>query len=394
MSQKILHVVSSMDPVLGGVCKAVRTIATGLLASGIHNEVVSLDDANTAFIPQDAFKVHALGASNNLWAYSPHLLPWLKHNLTRFDHVVVHGLWQYSSYAVYLAIKSIEKQKRPKYMVMPHGMLDPYFQKAEGRRLKAIRNWLYWAFIENKVINNANALLFTSEEEQQLAKQPFSPYHPRKECIVGLGVEPSPPHLPDMDGAFQNLCHGLNNRPFLLFLSRIHEKKGVDLLIKAYKALLQSEGVELPVLVIAGPGLETPYGQEIETLVSENESLKNRVFFPGMLSGDAKWGAFYNCEAFVLPSHQENFGIAVVEALACGKPVLISSKVNIWREIEEKGAGLVKNDDFQGILSLVEQWNNMIAEDKKIMSQNAYTAFVELYDSNELASRFKREVLM
>src|SRR5690606_42124112 len=142
--------------------------------------------------------------------------------------------WLYSSYAVYLAIKNMNKQKRPKYFVMPHGMLDPYFQKAEDRRLKALRNWVYWKLIEHKVVNNADALLFTCEEERELAKKPFKPYQPKKECIVGLGVEIPPLYNPTMDKAFQSRCEELKNRPFLLFLSRIHEKKGIDLLVKAY----------------------------------------------------------------------------------------------------------------------------------------------------------------
>ena len=75
-----------------------------------------------------------------------------------------------------------------------------------------------------------------------------------------------------------------------------------------------------------------------------------------MLEGDAKWGAFYGCEAFVLPSHQENFGIAVVEALACGKPVLLSDKVNIWREIEEDGAAFVEPDSQEGTTRLLQRW--------------------------------------
>src|SRR5690606_34656332 len=274
MSQKILHVVSSMDPVLGGVSKAVRTIATSLIENGVHNEVVCLDDASAEFIALDAFKLHALGSSNNPWAYNSKLFPWLKNNVTRFDYVIVHGLWQYSSYAVYLAIKSIEKQNRPKYLVMPHGMLDPYFQKAEGRRLKAIRNWLFWKLIEHKVVNNADALLFTCEEERELAKKPFSPYQPKSTCIVGLGVEVPPTYHPNMDKAFQNQCVGIKNRPFLLFLSRIHEKKGVDLLVKAYETLVSNTTSELPALVIAGPGLDSLYGKQIETLVSENEKLK------------------------------------------------------------------------------------------------------------------------
>jgi glycosyltransferase involved in cell wall biosynthesis len=75
-----------------------------------------------------------------------------------------------------------------------------------------------------------------------------------------------------------------------------------------------------------------------------------------MLEGDAKWGAFYGCEAFVLPSHQENFGISVVEALACDKPVLISNKVNIWREIAQDGAGLVEADSVDGTARLLNRF--------------------------------------
>jgi glycosyltransferase involved in cell wall biosynthesis len=394
MSQRILHVVSSMDPVLGGVCKAVRTIATSLIESGIENEVVCLDDASAEFIGHDSFKLHALGSSKNPWGYSPKLVPWLKQNLRHFDGVVIHGLWLYSSYAVYLAIKSLKEKDRPKYFVMPHGMLDPYFQKAQGRRLKAVRNWLYWKLIERKVVNHADGLLFTCEEERLLAKKPFKPYHPKKEWIVGLGVEAPPTYHPEMDSAFFERCGAIKNRPFLLFLSRIHEKKGVDLLVKAYETFsVQSKG-ELPALVIAGPGLETPYGQAIKKMVLENHQLRNHVFFPGMLSGDAKWGAFYNCDAFVLPSHQENFGIAVVEALACGKPVLISNQVNIWREIQNMGAGLVEKDDSQGTVNLIQQWYAMGEDERKSMSLKAKDAFKSLYDANQIASRFKRDVLL
>ena len=92
------------------------------------------------------------------------------------------------------------------------------------------------------------------------------------------------------------------------------------------------------------------------------------VLWPGMLTGDAKWGALYGTEAFVLISHQENFGIAVVEALACGKPVLISNQVNIWREIEEDCAGLVRDDTVQGAEELFRQWKSLSSEDRATMS--------------------------
>ncbi|WP_235841633.1 glycosyltransferase [Confluentibacter sediminis] len=384
MSQKILHVVSSMDPVFGGVSKAVRTIATSLMENGIVNEVVSLDDIQADFINNDSFKLHALGSSKNPWAYNSKLLPWLKDNLHYYDVVMVHGLWLYSSYVVYLAINSMRKQDRLKYFVMPHGMLDPYFQKAEGRRLKAIRNWLYWKLIEYKVVNNADGLLFTCEEERLLAKQPFKPYKPKKEYIVGLGVDVPPIHNADMDKAFQNCCKSLENRPFLLFLSRIHQKKGVDLLLEAYKRCISEVDLDL---VIAGPGCESDYGKYLLKTVSEDSKLKSRVHFTGMLSGNAKWGAFYNADAFILPSHQENFGIAVVEALACGTPVLISDKVNIWREIKNGNGGFVEQDDLRGTTNLILKWVALKTHEKKIMEQNAKKTFLEHYAIQLVAKR-------
>lgn len=392
ITKKILHVVSSMDPVLGGVCKAVRTITTSLIANGIDNEVVSLDDPNASFISNDSFTLYALGKADNAWAYNPNLLPWLKNNLHKYDYVVIHGLWLYSSYAVNKACKAF---KNTKYFVMPHGMLDPYFQKASGRRLKAFRNWFYWKIIERKVINNSHGLLFTCEEELFLARKPFKPYKPNKEIIVGLGVEEPPKYNPNMSVAFFNICKELENRPFFLFLSRIHEKKGVDILIEAYKKSIvnKSKESDIPVLVIAGPGLDTNYGKKILEMVNEDVTLNNTIFFPNMLTGDAKWGAFYNCEAFVLPSHQENFGIAVVEALACGKPVLISNQINIWKEIHQAKAGIIQEDTLKGTTGFLQDWIKMSLEKKEMMSNNAEVCFQTYYSIDSAVERWKNKVL-
>src|SRR5690606_20120454 len=92
--------------------------------------------------------------------------------------------------------------------------------------------------------------------------------------------------------------------------------------------------LSIPAIVLVGRGIETDYGKKLMRIIDEDSSLKNNIYLPGMLTGDEKWGDFYNSEAFVLPSHQENFGIAVVESLACKKPVLISNQINIWKEIK------------------------------------------------------------
>jgi glycosyltransferase involved in cell wall biosynthesis len=390
---RLLHVISGMDPKLGGVSQAVRTIIVGLEAEGVHNEVASLDAPDADWGQPDAFPIHALGPGKGPWNHSDKLIPWLVANFARFDVVIVHGLWLYHGYALRKALRQFKARlaagstQSPKYFVMPHGMLDPYFQRVAGRKLKALRNRLYWAIIEKHVVNDADGLLFTCQTERELAREPFAPYRPQRELVVGLGVEEPPAYTPAMREAFLAKCPELGTRPYLLFLSRINEKKGVDLLLNAYAAVAgpttnkeaeYSAKAYFPAqLVVAGPGLETSYGDQMQRLTTETPALQTQVTFPGMLTGDAKWGAFYGCEAFVLPSHQENFGIAVVEALACGKPVLISNQVNIWQEIVAAGGGLVADDTLQGTQQLLKKWESSLTEHGYNASQRARYAYQE-----------------
>ncbi|WP_439697140.1 glycosyltransferase [Mucilaginibacter sp. AW1-7] len=395
---KVLHVISSMNPETGGVCEAVRICAGGLQKLGIQNEVVSVDE--DIFNKTDIFLQHALGPAANAWHYSKLLLPWLSANITRFDVVIVHGLWLYHGFAVYKAFNALKTSGiKPKLFVMPHGMLDPYFQRAKGRRIKAIRNVIYWSLIEKKLINSADKILFTCETELILARLPFWPYKPKSETVVGLGVIAPPAYNVKMADIFKNSVPGLSDSPYLLFLSRIHEKKGVDLIIDAYKQIAESQlssinakVSNLPKLVIAGPGLDSNYGLQMQQTVAESTLLKNLVYFPGMLTGEAKWGAFYGCEAFVLPSHQENFGIAVVEALTCNKPVLISNQVNIWRELCEAGGALVADDNKTGTYDMLSTWQKLSLVEKQKMGVNARRCYDQHFEVNAVINRFQ-EVL-
>lgn len=395
---KLLHIISGMDPKMGGVSQAVRTMIVGLTDLGVQNEVLTLDAPGAPFLAADPFPLHALGPARGPWSYGAQLVPWLLSNLARFDAVIVHGLWLYHGYAVKKALarcrhprQGVNQPALPKLYVMPHGMLDPYFQSAPGRKLKALRNWVYWRLIEGQLVNEADSLLFTCEEECRLARNSFHPYHPRGESVVGLGVEDPPPYTSVMQEAFRTQCPELGDDGFLLFLSRIHEKKGVDVLLKAYASHLgeaaKGRGGTLPKLVIAGPGLDTAYGREVHQLVASAPDLRTSVFFTGMLTGASKWGAFYGCDAFVLPSHQENFGIAVVEALACGKPTLVSNQVNIWQEIKFFEAGIVANDTLAGTQELLRCWASLTKEQKTIMEQQARRCFLQAFTIQSAAQR-------
>ncbi|UST54257.1 glycosyltransferase [Comamonadaceae bacterium OTU4NAUVB1] len=397
---KILHVIPSMDPAQGGVAQAVRNMVPALAQIDVHNEVLSFDAADAGFLGRDGFPVHAIGPAKGGYGYCAALGPWLAANLQRFDVVIAHGLWQHHCAGTWRAVVKHRRAHAasagsPRFYVMPHGMLDPYFQKAPGRRLKALRNTVFWKFIEAKPVNGADGVLFTCAEELTLAREPFTPYRPRRELEVGLGIEAPPPRRPAMAPAFAERCPQVAGRPYLLFLSRLHEKKGTDLLIRAYVELQarwhrDGKGPALPALVVAGPGLDTEYGRSLQQLAAPQPGGPGPapdVHFPGMLSGDAKWGALYGCEAFVLPSHQENFGIAVVEAMACGRPVLISRQVNIWRECEP--GGIVADDTQAGTLELLTRWLALTPQQQAMLGDEAHAAYQRHFEVDQAARRLK-----
>jgi glycosyltransferase involved in cell wall biosynthesis len=164
-------------------------------------------------------------------------------------------------------------------------------------------------------------------------------------------------------------------------LGRIHDKKGVDLLVEGF-AKIAEEAPDLH-LVIAGPdseGLQTRL-----VLRSRDLGLSARIHWTGMLKGAAKWGALRASEVFILPSHQENFGIAVVEAMACERPVLITNKVNICREVARDGAGLVAADTLDGTVELLRGWLHLSEEEKARMRVAARESFLRRYSMEACA---------
>lgn len=383
---KILRIITSMNPKSGGPCQGIRNVNPYIKQLGIEIEVVCMDNTNEEYDTNDDFVIHKIGKGKTSYQYQPLLYNWLIKNALSYDCIIVHGLWQHYNLVVYRAIKFLKKNNRkvPQVVIMPHGMLDPYFQKAADRKWKALRNEFVWRFIEKKCINNADAIFYTCQEELRLAATTFKGYSPKKAINVSYGIQSPPERSVDFDKAFFQKCPVVLHKEYLLFLSRIHEKKGVDLLIKAYNELFQ-ENSKLPHLVIAGP-IESDYAQEMIQLASNNPM----IHFSGMLTGMAKWGAFYNCNAYILPSHQENFGIAIVEALACKKPVLITDKINIYKEIEDGGGGIVSDDSYDGILEIIKKWEVLSDVQKNEMALNAYILYEKHFNIESAAKRLNK----
>ncbi|MCR9295237.1 MAG: glycosyltransferase [bacterium] len=392
---RVLRVIASMDPVTGGPCQGIRNSVPALTLLGWENEVVCLDAAEAEYGVEDPFPIHRKGPGKGPWMYNSRLSLWLKRHLVDFDSVIIHGLWLYNSYAVTKVMAELRRagaQKLPTVFVMPHGMLDPWFQRTKTRRMKAYRNWVFWKWMEHRVIEEAEAVLFTCQRELELARVPFRPYRPRKEHNVGYGVAAPPPEKQEMHRAFRTSCPGIADKPYLLFLSRIHPKKGVDLLLKAYAAISKEDsGRQLPSLVIAGP-LDSAFAREMQNQAKRlglvtPDGRSEQVHFPGLLSGDNKWGAIYGCDAFILPSHQENFGIAVVEALACGRPALISNQVNISSDLESDGAALVYADHDSGLTGILRDWFDFSLDKRMSMGESAVESYRRRYLPRSAAVR-------
>lgn len=381
-----------MNPKFGGPSQGIRNYEYGLHKKSVERHIVCFDSIEEVNKWDNSTLIlHPLGERKTLWQYNKKFAAWFKANLNSYDAIVINGLWLYHSYKTIQIINELKKKgvNTPKVFIMPHGMLDPWFQKSKTRRLKALRNEIYWRIIEKQVVNSADAILFTCAEELELAKHAFVGYNPKKTVNVGYGIAEPPKYQPSMDVALKNEWPKFDKKKYWLFLSRINEKKGIDMLIKAYEQLLSVANInDVPDLAIIGPGIDGHFGQSILSMVEKSIDLKKKIHFVGMLMGDAKWGAIYNCEAFVLPSHQENFGIVIAEALACSKPVLITNQVNIWHEIEQSGSGLICKDNVTSIYSMLKKFYDLKEEDKKLMSINARLAFETFFEVTKTAGKF------
>ena len=374
---KFLWIRPTIDPTIGGPVTAITQLTVALRELGHPCEVVTLDARYASGVDDFPGVVHALGPSWGKYLYNPHLVAWLCENTNRFDVVIASGIWQYPSLAAWLASKKVHFP----YFVFTHGMLDPWFKVAYP--LKHIKKWLYWPWAEYRVLRDASAVLFTSAEEKKLASQSFWLYKANEVVIkYGIGL---PPGNPDIQRQiFLDKFPGLRKKRLVLFLSRIHLKKGCDLLIDAF-AQIANQDQDFH-LVMAGPDQEG--WQSILMQQASQLGLDRRITWPGMLNGDLKWGAYHAADVFILPSHSENFGIVVAEALACSLPVLITDKINIWREIKEDNAGIVETDTLDGTVRLLQKWLLLSQDERQKMRTNAQNCFLNRYEIKMTAAKF------
>jgi glycosyltransferase involved in cell wall biosynthesis len=248
----------------------------------------------------------------------------LESAVPKCDIVHLHSLYLFH---VWAAARACRRHGVP-YLLRPHGTLDPFLWNRHRLR-KSVMEWLF----QDRVIREAAALHYTAAEEMKLAE----PYvHGAPGVVIPNGLDLAEYAALPPPGRVRTEHPEIGGRRIVLFLSRLNFKKGLDLLVPAFAEA--SRSVNDLHLVIAGP--DDGMRQQTERMIAEAR-IGGRVTLLGMLDHAQKLAAFRDAAMFVLPSYSENFGIAVVEAMACGLPVAISDKVNIWREVQEAGAGLV-----------------------------------------------------
>lgn len=242
-----------------------------------------------------------------------------------FDVVHVHGIYRYPQ----IAAGYYARRAGVPYLVRPHGSLDPFVYHQKERRLfKRVFEQLFMY----RYMNGAAAVHCTDQEEVERMRflgfrSPF--------LVIPNGVETAVYDRPDLAGRFRAM-HGLEERKIVLHLGRISKQKGLDIAIPAFARLRERHPDA--VFVIAGPDNDG-FKPLVDGWIAE-AGIGDAVRYTGMLTGDDKLAALIDADLFVLPSYFENFGTAVVEAMAAGTPVAISDQVYIWRDIVMPGAGV------------------------------------------------------
>lgn len=325
---RVLHVLTSIDPSTGGPANVLSRLARVQAQRGHVVRVITADDPATIGAVTEQMRLAGVehrgcGPMHGPLGRGPATRREMEAALRAgVDIAHVHGVWQHTPHAGAAAARAAGVP----YIMRPCGMLDPWSLR-QGRLKKRI----FLALVARRHLNRAAALHYTTETERRLA-EPLGLRSPTFVIPNGLDwdeFEPLPPR-----GAFR-AAHGIGERTLIVFLSRVHHKKGLGLLLPAL-ARLPDAGV---MLAVVGPG-ETRYITELRARAAAL-GVGDRVIFPGMIVGRARLEALRDADLFCLPSFQENFGVSVIEALGVGTPVLISDQVNICAEVAAAEVGEV-----------------------------------------------------
>ena len=385
---KILHIIPSYLPATfaSGPIKPTHSLNKTLVQKGIEVVVytMNIDEKKKLDVPLekemdiDGVKVFYFPMTFLAWQYSYKLYRALAKNIKNFDLIHITSVFlSVSTLGAYYA----KKFKKP-CIISPHGslMTEPLAMKSSFKKK------IYIDLIEKRNLKLAEAIHFTVEAEKEEYMKASLPL--KKAIIIPNGFDIIEFKKQLSQNFFRNKFNIGADKKVILFLSRLNWKKGLDTLIPAFAEVLKKES--RAVLVLAGPD-EKNYKKEIELkIVNCKLKIGKDVIFTDMLIGEDKISAYRESDVFVLPSYSENFGMAVVEAMACGLPVIITKGVGISKEVEKAGAGIVIEKDkkqlTEAILKILE--NPQLG---KKMGENGRKLVETEFSSEKVAEKWIEE---
>ncbi|MEZ4731747.1 MAG: glycosyltransferase [Caldilineaceae bacterium] len=376
---KILHVIPSVDAQFGGPSFAVQTMVHTVAAHGYVAHIATIESKKNERLYTPTYvktedlnkQYYYFRKQTNFYTFSWPLTVWLVQNIKQYDVVHIHGLFAYPTLpAAYAALSA-----GIPYIVRPFGTLNRWGMQNRRPGFKK----LSLRYIERPILERAAAIQYTCEQERIEAAETGVVGRP---IILPIGVDittyqklPSSEHL-------YGIYPQLKSKTVILFLSRFHPKKGLDLLLKAF-AQVQHQIPET-MLLIAGDG-DLNYREKLTRQAIELK-INEQVVWAGFLEGQKKLEAMAIADIFVLPSYSENFGIAVVEAMAAGLPVVISDQVGIHHEISRAHAGRIISCNVDSLALAIKELLNCY-EIRHQMGNQARQLAKEFFSTETISDR-------
>lgn len=347
---RVLHVIPSVAPRYGGPSRAIFEMCRALQEKGVDQMVATTDADGGGRLPVDLAKTLDYDGVPTIffsrqWSeafkYSRPLARWLESEVSEFDVVHVHAVFSHSSLA---ASRACRRHGVP-YVVRPLGSLDPW-----SLSQKRLRKRLLWHLGVKQMLQGCSAIHYTTAAERCLTERALSLTNG---TVVPLGVDAELLNEPKTSEIFRARHPTIGQSPYVLVLCRLHPKKRLELFLDVFLEVTRKSEFEHWRLVVAGVGL-TGYVARLQRLLRERDD-DGRVLMTGWLEGVERTAALREAALLALPSRQENFGLSVAEAMACGVPVLISPHVNLAEEIDAAGAGWVVASERGPLLRVLEE---------------------------------------
>lgn len=378
---RVLHYIDSLSASVGGPARFVMDAARILTDAGHPSTILTTDPTGSPSSwvhtnpSRGAFpRVVMAGARSigNLFFPASQIAE-IRRTMSRVDVLHLHNIWGPADLQLAATARSIGLP----YIISLHGMLDDWSMTQRGLKKRA-----FLTLGARHMLERAAAVHCTAQAEFEQSRKWF----PKGSvAIVPCAIDLEPYRdLPGSVIAREQFEFLRNGRPNLLFLSRVHYKKCPEHLIQS-ASIMRAQGIDANI-IIAGMGDES----YVASLKAQTQALgvNDRVFFPGSVTGQAKYSLYQAADLFVLPTSQENFGLVLIEAMASGTPVVTTRGTDIWRDIQASGGGeIVDHDPIQ----LASRLSQLLRDEprRRAMGTAARQWAMTTFDESRISNQFE-----